>query len=391
MKSLIPAVILLSCCILGLAQAPSPSTPAQEITLNEQTRRDVIETVLLVNSSLAQSPGLAAKMDEYMNAAAKQGFAGAVLIARDGHVLFSRGYGLANRELEVPNTPQTKFRIGSLTKQFTAAAILLLEERGKLSVQDSLCRYFDDCPKAWNEVTLHHLLTHTSGIPSYTDSREYITQRILPITVMGKIDQFKDLPLQFKPGEQWKYSNSGYFLLGYVIERAAGESYESFLRKNIFDSLRLANTGYDHHAAILKNRAAGYSRGLKGVVNARYLDMGHPYAAGALYSTVEDLYAWCEALFSSRLLSAKSLEVMTTPFKGDYAYGLFLTRVFNRRLIYHGAGINGFNANFARFPEEKITVVVLRNTDFGEPSPDTIADALAAILLGEKYDLPSGK
>ncbi|HKQ77836.1 MAG TPA: serine hydrolase domain-containing protein [Blastocatellia bacterium] len=257
-------------------------------------------TVLFVNSGPAQNSSLTSKMNEYMNAASKQGFAGAVLIARDGHVLFSGGYGLANRELNVPNTPQTKFRIGSLTKQFTAAAILLLEERGKLSVQDSLCKYFDNCPKDWSEVTLHHLLTHTSGIPSY-------------------------------------------------------------------------------------------SRGLKGVVNARYLDMGHPYAAGALYSTVEDLHAWSEALFGGRLLSAKALEVMTTPYKGDHAYGLFLTRVFNRKLIYHGGGISGFNSNLARFPEEKITIVALRNTDFGEPSPDTIADALAAILLGEKYELPAGR
>ena len=139
---------------------------------------------------------------------------------------------------------------------------------------------------------------------------------------------------------------------------------------------------------ILKNRAEGYSQNLRGVVHARYLDMSHPYAAGALYSTVEDLFAWTEGQFSGNLISAKSLELMTTPVKNDCAHGSFVTRVFNRKLVYHSGGISGFNANLGRLPEERITVAVLRNADFGEPGPDLIADAMIAILLGEKYELP---
>src|SRR5262249_44564751 len=255
---------------------------------------------------------IASKFDEYLSAAAKQGFTGSAWLARDGKVIFSKGYGLANIELDVPNTPRTKFRLGSVTKQFTAASILLLQERGKLSVQDPICKYFENCPNAWGEITIHHLLSHTGGVPNFTSFPDYLPKMMMPVTVMGMIERFKDKPLDFKPNEKWSYSNSGYFVLGYIIEKASGESYESFLQKNIFDPLKLKDTGYDHHDTILKNRATGYSRGKNGVINSAYLDMGQPYSACSLYSTVEDLFAWNEALFSDKLLSAKSREAMMT-------------------------------------------------------------------------------
>ncbi len=340
-------------------------------------------------SALAQEAApITTKFEEYMNAAVNQGFTGSALISRDGKVIFSKGYGMANREFDVPNTPQTKFRLGSITKQFTAAAIMLLEERGKLSVQDPVCKYFENCPSAWSEVTIHHLLTHTGGVPSYTSSPDYMTKMMMPVTVASMIDRFKDKPLEFKPGEKYNYSNSGYFMLGHIIEKVSGESYESFLQKNIFDPLKLANSGYDHHETILKNRATGYSRGRNGAINSRYLDMGQPYAAGSLYSTVEDLFAWNEALFSDKLLSAKSREAMMTVVKNNYGYGLGVNQQSNRRVVSHGGGINGFNTSLARFPEEKVTVVVLRNADFGAPGPGRISQDLAAILFGEKYEIP---
>jgi CubicO group peptidase (beta-lactamase class C family) len=328
------------------------------------------------------------KLEEYLDAAAKQGFTGSALISRDGKVIFSKGYGLANRELDVANTPQTKFRIGSITKQFTAAAILLLQERGKLSVRDPLCKFFDNCPSAWSEATIHHLLTHTGGVPSYTSSPDYRSKMMMPETVSSMIDRFKDKPLQFKPGEKMSYSNSGYFLLGHIIEKASGDSYEGFLQKNIFDPLKLSGTGYDHHSTIMKYRATGYSSSPEGIVNSAYLDMSQPYSAGSLYSTVEDLYAWNEALFSGKLLSAKSLEMMMTPFKNDYAYGLVINSLLSRKQVSHGGGINGFNTFLTRFPDEKVTVTVLRNADFGRLGPAPIAHAMAAILFGEKYELP---
>ncbi len=331
----------------------------------------------------------APKLDEYLSEITKQGrFSGAALVARDGKVILSKGYGLANAEFDVPNTPQTKFRLGSITKQFTAAAILLLQERGKLNVQDPICKYFDSCPEAWKEVTIHHLLSHTGGLPNFTSFPDYTKTMMIPATMESLIARFKDKPLEFKPGEKWEYSNSGYVTLGYIVEKVAGESYESFLQKNIFGPLKMINSGYDHHDTILKNRATGYSLIKGSKANSEHIAMEIPHGAGALYSTVEDLLLWNEALFSDKLLSAKSREAMMTPVKNNYAYGLGTNEQFNRKMISHGGGINGFSTFLARFPAEKLTLVVLRNTDFGTPPPGKIATDLAAIVFGEKYEIP---
>lgn len=343
--------------------------------------------ILLTATAAAQDP--APKFDEYMNAlAAQQRFTGSVLVAREGKVILAKGYGLANIELDAPNTPQTKFRLGSITKQFTATAILLLQERGKLSVSDLMCKYVENCPDAWSEVTIHHLLSHTGGIPNFTNFPDYMPKMMMPVTTQEMIARFKDKPLDFKPGEKWNYSNSGYFLLGAIIEKVSGESYEGFLQKNIFDPLRMTGTGYDHFDTILKKRATGYSLKKGTAVNSAFLDMTQPYSAGSLYSTVEDLYAWDEALFSGKVLSAKSFEMMTTPVKNNYAYGLGVETKFNRKMISHGGGINGFATFIARFPEEKLTIVALRNADYGVPGPGKITQDLAAIVFGEKYDIP---
>jgi CubicO group peptidase (beta-lactamase class C family) len=342
---------------------------------------------LLVINTSAQD--LTSKFDEYFDSLAKGGrFTGAALVARDGKVIFSKGYGMANLEFDIPNTPQTKFRLGSITKQFTAVSLLLLQERGKLNVQDPVCKYVDNCPAAWNEVTIHHLLTHTGGMPSFTGFPDYRKTMMIPTTMDGLIARFKDKPLEFKPGEKWIYSNSGYVLLGHIIEKVAGESYEGFIRKNIFDPLKMNDTGYDTHDKILKNRATGYSFQNGKIANSLPIDMTIPHAAGALYSTVEDMFKWNEALFSDKLLSAKSREVMMTPVLQNYGYGIAIETKFNRKMISHGGGINGFSTMLSRFPEEKLTVVVLRNADYGIPNPGRIAQDLAAIALGEKYEIP---
>lgn len=343
--------------------------------------------ILFTTSAAAQDP--APKIDEYLNAlAGQQRFAGSVLVARDGKVIVSKGYGLANVELDVPNTPQTRFRLGSITKQFTATAILLLQERGKLSVGDPICKYIDNCPAAWSEVTIHHLLSHTGGIPNFTSFPDYVPKMMMPVTTQEMIARFKNKPLDFKPGEKWAYSNSGYFLLGAIIEKASGESYESFLQKNIFDPLKMTSSGYDHFDTILKKRATGYSLTKGKTVNSAFLDMTQPYSAGSLYSTVEDLFSWNEALYAGKVLAAKSLEAMTTPVKNNYAYGLGVETKNNRKMISHGGGINGFATFIARFPEEKVTIVVLRNADYGLPAPGKVTQDLAAIVFGEKYEVP---
>ena len=335
-----------------------------------------------------------AKFDEYLTAITKQNrFMGSVLVARDGKVLFSKGYGLANLEFDIPNTPQTKFRLGSVTKQFTAVAILLLQERGKLSVQDPACKYIENCPKTWEPVTIHHLLTHTSGIPSYTDVKspeEYRLMSLQKVTPAGFVESFKNKPLDFAVGEKYKYNNSGYFILGHIIEKISGQSYEAFLQDNIFTPLKMANTGYDTHDRILKGRATGYEERNGKPFNSAYLDMSVPYAAGSLYSTTEDLFAWNEALFADKLLTAKSRTAMTTPDKNNYGYGVVMNQQYNRARVSHGGGINGFNTFLVRFPEEKVTIVALRNANFGV-SPDKVCTDLAAILFGEKYEIPSGQ
>jgi CubicO group peptidase (beta-lactamase class C family) len=344
--------------------------------------------LLLAASAAAQD--LTPKFDEYLSGLVDQGrFSGSVLVARDGKVVFSKGYGLANVEFDALNAPETRFRLGSITKQFTAAAILLLQERGKLSAQDPICKYFDNCPAAWSEVTIHHLLSHTGGIPSFTSFPDYLPKMMMPVTTQEMIARFKDKPLDFKPGEKWSYSNSGYYLLGCIIEKAAGESYESFLQKSVFDPLKMTSTGYEHHDTILKKRATGYSLAKGEKVNSAYIDMTQPYAAGALYATVGDLFLWNEALYSGKLVSAKSLEAMTTPVKNNYGYGLGIDSKSSRKTISHGGGINGFSTYIARFPDQKVTVVVLRNADYGAPGPGKITHDLAAILFGEKYDIPA--
>lgn len=341
--------------------------------------------VLLAASASAQD--IASKIDEYMKAQVKVNrFSGSILVARDGQVLVSKGYGMANVEHDIPNTPQTKFRLGSITKQFTAAAILLLEERGKLSVQDSVCTYVPECPPAWQEITIHHLLTHTSGIPNFTSFPDYLKTMMVPSPPASTLERFKSKPLDFKPGERMSYSNSGYIVLGYIIEKVTGESYDAFIRKNIFEPLKMVNTGYDVSSQILKHRAAGYARQGEGLINAAYIDMTIPHAAGALYSTVEDLYIWDQALSSGRLLSKASLDKMFTPFKNNYAYGWTVTTQFNRKVIGHGGGINGFATFIARYPDDKTFVVVLSNLE-GAPS-GRIARDLAAIVFGESYELP---
>jgi CubicO group peptidase (beta-lactamase class C family) len=211
---------------------------------------------------------------------------------------------------------------------------------------------------------------------------------MIPVTMESLVARFKDKPLDFKPGEKMSYSNSGYVALGHIIVKVAGESYESFLEKNIFGPLKMSNTGYDRPTTILKNRATGYSSRNGKRINSEYLDMTIPHGAGALYSTVEDLFAWNEALFSDNLLSAKSREAMMTVDKNNYAYGLVANQQHNRKMVSHGGGINGFNTVLARFPEEKVTVVVLRNADYGNPNPGKVGQDLAAIVFGEKYEVP---
>ncbi|MCK7490937.1 MAG: beta-lactamase family protein [Comamonadaceae bacterium] len=245
---------------------------------------------------------IAARMDAYLTAShGLDRFSGSVLVARGGQIVLRKGYGMANYELSVPNGPETKFRLGSITKQFTAMAILQLESQGKLAVSDTVETVFPGFPNG-GRITIRHLLTHTSGLPNMTEFPDYAKTMALPSTALETVGRFKDLPLDFEPGERLSYSNSGYVLLGAIIEKVAGRSYEEFVRENIFRPLGMDDTGYDHPDAILKNRASGYEFADDRLANARYIDMTIPHAAGGLTSTVDDLYKWDRALYTDKLL-----------------------------------------------------------------------------------------
>ena len=317
------------------------------------------------------------RADSYISAqTAHRLFSGTVLIGIDGRIAFEKGYGLANAEWNIPNGPATKFRIASLTKQFTGACILLLQERGQLDVQDKISKYVSGLPESWQSITLHQLLTHTSGIPNYAEMPR-VEQELnrTGATPREMVELAATKPLEFKPGTQLHYSNTGYVLLGMVIERISGMSYREFLQKNIFTPLGMRNSGYDNQTMILSNRASGYMVGNAGLTNADFIDMSIPFAAGSVYSTVEDLYLWNEALASpGKLLTARSLDQMfavypeTTAYGGqNYGYGVVITHRFGRLLYYHGGGVKGFDSSIQRYPAERSCSVVLENLDPSKP------------------------
>lgn len=327
-----------------------------------------------------------ARMEQVIQSHVSAGtFMGTVLVARDGAAIVDKAYGMANVEWDVPNTTATKFRLGSITKQFTAAAILLLEERGKLKADDRVKSYLPDSPMAWDRITIFNLLTHTAGIPNFTSSPDYNTIKLSARSADAAVTSFRDRPLDFGPREQMSYSNSGYLVLGAIIEKVSGQSYEKFVTDNLFTPAGMTDSGYDSNAAIIKRRASGYVPSPAGFTNAGYLHMSIPHAAGALYSTTHDLLKWEQALFAGKIVSKASLDRMTTPFKNDYAFGLTSTLVNGRRVIAHGGGIDGFNTHLAYYPESRTVVIVLSNVN--GTVPGTLAGQLGALMHGESVTL----
>ena len=255
-------------------------------------------------------------------------FNGSVLVAENGKVIYKKGLGLAQMEWNIPNTPDTRFRLGSITKQFTATLILQLVEQGKVKLDGKVSDYLPAYRKDIGEkVTVHQLLNHTSGIPSYTGLPGFFNDVSRnPYTVDDFIKKYASNDLEFEPGSKFSYNNSGYFLLGAIVEKVTGQTYEKALKERILDPLGMKNTGYDHHGTLIEKRASGYQKTPDGYVNAPYLDMSIPYAAGSMYSTVEDLYLWDQALYTDRVLSAATKELMYKPNLEDYAYGWVVTK-----------------------------------------------------------------
>ncbi|WP_428627467.1 serine hydrolase [Sphingopyxis sp.] len=330
-------------------------------------------------------------MDAYMQAQVRNDmFSGTALVARDGKPVFVKSYGMANYELSAVNTSDTTYLLGSVVKQLTAVAILQLQEKGKLKVSDPICRYLENCPQSWQGITLHHLLTHTSGIPNFTSLPEWDEKlAMLSYTRPELVALFRDLPLDFAPGEKFNYSNSGYALLGVIIERVSGQRYEQYLGEHIFKPVGMKHSRFRDTRALLPDRAAGYYSVGTDFINGRFVSSTVDLGASGIYSTVGDLLLWDKALTADRLISRASRDAMFTPDKDGYGYGWFVGERHGRPIQFHSGSDNGFSTNISRFSSDRTTVIVLSNSD--RVNAGRVGSDLAAIALGAPYKLPVEK
>lgn len=320
-------------------------------------------------------------IDDY---AKKNNFSGNILMSKDNKVLLKKSYGMADYKNKISNTPQTIFKIGSLTKQFTAMAIMILEEQGKLSTEDTLSKYIPDYPNG-DKIKLHNLLIHSSGIPEHTtfENINSATHHFSPTDIIAL---FKDKPLSFQPGSKFEYSNSDYILLGYIIEKVSGMKYEDFIKKKIFDPLHMENSGYDLNE-VLKGKAIGYSQTIPigYETEAPYFDMSFSYSAGALYSTLDDLQKWDRALYTEKLVKKATLEKIFTPYirtnipDYSYGYGWGISKTSSSLKMFHNGSVRGFTSSIYRDVNKKILIVMLSNSESTLRVPLPVDDILKTL------------
>ena len=316
---------------------------------------------------------------------------GAIIVMRDGKAIYRRAFGLADVANKVAIKPDDVFRIGSITKQFTAVAILMLAEQGKLALSDDITKHLPDYPAPAKKITIAHLLTHTSGIPSYTGLPTFLATIEKDLTPKQMMDQFKSLPLEFDPGTQWRYNNSGYFLLGVIIENASGMTYAQYLAKRIFVPLNMRDTAYEGSERSGKKRIEGYAQRDGKTVVDRTVSMTQPYAAGSLISTVDDLAIWDAAIAAGKLLKAETWKQaftnsnLSNGSKTGYGHGWQIGQLRGEPTITHGGGINGFKSYAISVPAKKTYVAVLSNTTAGQGIPTYIAEKVAAIAIDNPF------
>jgi CubicO group peptidase (beta-lactamase class C family) len=344
----------------------------------------LVAVLFVVHFSFAQVDKLDALIDAY---AKLYKFNGSALVAKNGVILLNKGYGYRNATDKVANNEQTIFQLGSVTKQFTSAVILKLQEEKKLRVSDKLSKYFPGYPKG-DSITIEQLLTHTSGIYNYTNDGKFMANEVTKSANREMMMAlFKDKPLDFSPGSSWSYSNSGYSLLGYIIEAVTKKSYEQAVRKYIFTPLKMTHSGFDFTHLKSNEKAIGYFKlNDKEKVEAPIVDSSVSFSAGAIYSTISDLYLWHKALQKNSILSREQQEKAYTPVKNRYGYGWSIDSIEGKRRVSHGGGIHGFITTIARVPEDDICIVLLSNasnTTVGE-----ISKSIFAILYGKEYELP---
>ena len=315
-------------------------------------------------------------------------FSGNVLIARGDEILLSQGYGEAVIEHGISNTPDTRFRIGSITKQFTAMAVMQLVEAGKIDLAGKIVDYLPDYPKKHGkQVTIHQLLNHTSGIPSYTGMEEIMKNRgSIQEAPEDFIKNFWDKELEFEPGSKFSYNNSGYYLLGVLIEKVSGQVYDDYLDEHIFQPLGMQNSGFEHYRSVIPKMASGYSAVGKYPERCGNIVMDIPGAAGSLYSTTGDLLIWHKALLNKKLVSEASYEKIFTPNLENYGYGWGIIDNKGKTVYTHSGGIDGFSTMGILVPEDKISIIVLANLE--SANAGKIARDLGKIMLGEKVSMP---
>ena len=353
-----------------------------------------------INDPTSTRSDLGKELDDLLTTYGEYGdLNGAVLVAQAGEILYQNAFGFANMEWNIPNQTNTKFRIGSITKQFVAMLILQLASENILELHAPISTYLPDYPKEnGDSITIHHLLTHSSGTPNSYESTK--PKAIKPDNYDAKtlVSEFSDLPLEFTPGQKFRYSNAGYTLLGYIIESVNNKPLEQVLQENIFDPLKMNNTGFDKHRALIDNRASGYFKSWGDYYNANYIDMSAVYAAGALYSTVEDMHLWDQALYTEQLVPKKYLELIFTPhipdpgYKGEYGYGWSIKdKVIGNssekaQTVGHDGVIDGFCALYTRIPSTKISIILLSNV---RRAPlNAMTRGIMGILYNKPYDQP---
>ncbi|WP_276486015.1 serine hydrolase [Paraflavitalea pollutisoli] len=331
------------------------------------------------------------RINELVNAYARQyNFNGTLLVVNKGQVVISKGYGMKSVKDSTYNDVNTIYQMGSVTKQFTAALILQLEEQKKLSVKDKLSKYFPELSWA-DSITIENLLTHTSGIFNYTnDGRFMNAEATKPATHEKIISLFKDKPLGFTSGSKYSYSNSGYMLLGYIIEKVTGKTYEQMMHERILTPLGMTHSGFDFTHLQSPDKATGYTTYKEQLkIPGAIVDSTASYAAGALYATVNDMWAWHKGLLNNATIKAASLERAYTPFLSNYGYGWEIDSIYGKRLVQHGGGIFGFNTLFTRIPADDCCVILLCNMNTG--SLEKISRGILAILNNRSYDIPKEK
>ncbi len=347
----------------------------------------ILVLLLFSMGGVEANTDLSTEIDNYITTYEEMGiFSGTVLVAENGKIIINKGYGYADLELDVKNQKETKYRIGSLTKQFTAAAVMQLAEQNKLKTEDKLSKYIPDYPRG-DEIKIKNLLNHTSGIFDYTKTQKFRDMMGKRIQLKKVIDLFKDKDLIFQPGQKYQYCNSNYVLLGYIIEQVSGLNYEEYLNKNIFNPLEMNNSGYAYHHKIIKKRASGYVMSPAGKKSNMYHDDAtFAHGAGALYSTTKDLYKWDRALYTDQILTDKSLKQMFTSGLGNYGFGFKIDELFKNKRIYHHGGTMGYTASINRYVNDDVTIIVLSNIN-GTPI-DQLTKDIAAILFKKEYYVP---